>query len=386
MNIGKIRRIIYISIMILIILISSVGFTYAATSSELKQKQSDIDSKIAETNSEIAGVKSKMTTALNQINELNSEISTYQSEINNLQDQISNLNTQITQKETNIQEEQQKFDSQKEALEKRLVAMYETGTTSYLDVLLSSDGLADFISKYYMIEQLAEYDQELLDRIQNTKQQIETEKNSLETAKNEVQSSKSAVETKKSALSTSVNQKNSLVSNLSEEEKALEEQLEEFEQDKKAIQAELAALSRKNSVKTVVAPSAAGYTSPLPGRTKANITTGYQAYAGHTGVDFACGAGTPILAVKSGTVVTSKALRRANGSYRSYGEYVVIDHHDGTMTLYAHMSSRAVSQNQTVSQGQQIGSVGSTGNSTGPHLHFEVLIGGNPTNPKAYLP
>ena len=93
-----------------------------------------------------------------------------------------------------------------------------------------------------------------------------------------------------------------------------------------------------------------------------------------------------ILAVKSGTVVKSLALRYPNGSYRSYGEYVVIDHHDGTMTLYAHMSSRAVSTNQTVSQGQQIGSVGSTGNSTGPHLHFEVLIGGDPTNPVPYLP
>ena len=390
MNINKMKRIIFISTLVLIVVISGISFTYAATSSELQQQQSDIDKKIDQTNSEIAGVKTEMSTALQQISKLNSEISTYQTEINNLQSQIGNLNTQIEEKETNIQEQQQKFDSQKEALEKRLVAMYETGTTSYLDVLLSSEGLADFISKYYMIEQLAEYDQELLDRIENTRQQIESEKNSLESTKSEVQTSKDAVETKKSALSTSVNQKNQLVSNLSQEEKELEEQLEQFEQDKRQIQAELAAISKKNPVKDVVAPSAAGYISPLAGKTKANITTGYGSYqtrsGRHTGVDFACSSGTPIRAVKSGTVVKSLALRYPNGNYKSYGEYVVIDHHDGTMTLYAHMSSRAVSVNQTVSQGQQIGSVGSTGNSTGPHLHFEVLIGGTPTNPVPYLP
>lgn len=390
MNISKIRRIICISILALITLISSISLTYAATSSELQQQQSQIDKEIDKINSEIKDVKTQKSTTLDQIGKLNDEISTYQSEIDTLQNQIGTLNTQITEKEANIEEEQKKFDAQKEALEERLVAMYEAGSTTYLDVLLSSDGLADFISKYYLIEQLAEYDQELLDRIQNTKNQIESEKTSLENTKNEVQTSKSAVETKKSALSTSVNQKNQLVSNLTAEEKELQEKLEDFEADKRAIQSELAALSKKNPVKNVVAPSAAGYISPLAGKTKANITTGYGSYqtrsGRHTGVDFACSAGTPILAVKSGTVVKSLALRYPNGSYRSYGEYVVIDHHDGTMTLYAHMSSRAVSTNQTVSQGQQIGSVGSTGNSTGPHLHFEVLIGGDPTNPVPYLP
>ena len=163
--------------------------------------------------------------------------------------------------------------------------------------------------------------------------------------------------------------------------------LEEFEKDKAEIQKQLAALAAKSSGKAV-APSAAGYISPLSGKTKSNITTGYYGYSGHTGVDFACGAGTPVRAVKSGKVITSTALRRPNGSYKSYGEYVVIDHNDGTMTLYAHMlsGSRTVSPGQKVSQGQTIGKVGSTGNSTGNHLHFEVRVGGRPRNPTPYLP
>lgn len=388
MNIKNISKIICSVLIILIIISSHAIITFAATSQELRDQQADIDAQIKETSSEIAGVKSKMTKALNQINDLNAEISTYETEIGSLQEQIDSLNAQITEKQANIDEEQKKFDEQKNLLEKRLVAMYETGTISYLDMLLSADGLADFISKYYLIAQLAEYDEELLAKIENTRIQIENEKNSLEEAKNTIQTSQNELQSKKSSLASSVSAKNALVSNLSAEEASLQDQLEEFEKDKREIQAQLAALARKNPSAVSVAPSAAGYTSPLPGRTKANITTGYQAYKGHTGVDFACSGGTSIMAVKSGTVVISTALRRSNGTYKSYGEYVAIDHHDGTVTLYAHMlsGSRAVSVGQSVSQGQVIGQVGSTGNSTGNHLHFEVRIGGSAVNPTPYLP
>ncbi len=388
MNIKSLKRIVCISILVLMILFWDVSLTYAATSSQLQQQQRNIDKEIEKTNSEIAGVKGQMTDTLNQINKLNSEISTYENEIDDLETRINSLNNDIEVKTTNIQEQEQKYAIQKDLLDKRLVALYETGSTSYLDMLLSADGLAEFISKYYTIEQLAEADEELLAKIESTRKQIEDERASLQNAKNEVENSKTAVVGKKKSLSSSVNQKQSLVSNLSAEEAALQEQLEEFEEDKRRIQKELAALAAQSSVKTVVAPSAAGYISPLDGKTKSNITTGYYGYAGHTGVDFAIAGGTPVRAVKAGKVVTSTALRRPNGSYRSYGEYVVIDHNDGTMTLYAHMQSgsRTVQPGDKVSQGQTIGKVGSTGNSTGNHLHFEVRIGGKPTNPGPYLP
>ena len=134
-------------------------------------------------------------------------------------------------------------------------------------------------------------------------------------------------------------------------------------------------------------PSASGYIRPVVGY---SITTGWMGYSGHTGVDFSGSgiSGKPVLAVKAGTVVTSTALKYSNGNYRSYGEYIVINHHDGTMTLYAHGApgSRLVSAGQSVSQGQQIMSVGTTGNSTGYHLHFEVRVNGRPVNPTPYLP
>lgn len=383
----KYKRIIYIIFLVVILLVSSVGITFATTTSELQQKQKEIDNQIKEINSEIAGNKAQMTNALTQINKLNSEISNYENEITDLETRIETVTAQITEKETNIKEQEIKFENQKELLSKRLVALYESGSTSYLDLLLSADSLSDFISKYYMIEQLAEYDEDLLNQIENTKKQIEAEKEYLISAKEEIENSKVAVVSKKNSLSSSKTQKEALVTTLSEEEKSLQEQLEEFEKDKKEVQRQIAALASKYKG-TAVAPSAAGYTSPLPGRTKSNITTGYGAYAGHTGVDFACAGGTPILAVKSGKVVTSTALKYSNGHYKSYGEYIVIDHGDGTMTLYAHMQpgSRIVSVGSSVSQGQQIGSVGTTGNSTGNHLHFEVWANGRRTNPVPYLP
>lgn len=383
MNINKLKGILCISVLLILFSINCFGIVYAVSSSDLK----DIDEQIEEKSSELAGVKGKLSENLNQINELNAEISTVQNDIDDLQSKIDSLTSQITTKDANIKEQEEKYATQKDLLDKRLVALYESGSTSYLDMLLSSDGLADFISKYYTIEILAESDQELLTKIDNTKKQIENEKASLEAAKAEIQTSQAAIVEKKNTLAASKKQKSSIASTLSEEEKILEQQLEEFEEDKRRIQKELAALASKNNI-TPVAPSAAGYISPLAGKTKSSITTGYGAYKGHTGVDFACASGTPIYAVKSGTVVTSTALRNSSGNYKSYGEYIVIDHHDGTMTLYAHMypGSRLVSKDQNVSQGQQIGSVGTTGNSTGNHLHFEVRINGRCVNPTAYLP
>ena len=404
---GEMKKKFIVFLVLAIFIFSNLFIVYADEKSQLKDEQNSIDKKIEETNSEIAGVKSQMTDALNQINTYNSQIGSFENEMTDLTNQINNLTVQITEKQASIDEQVEKYNAQQELLNKRLVAMYESGSTSYLDMLLSSDGLADFISKYYIIEQLAEYDTELLNSIEQTRVQIETEKSELENSKVEVENSKIALEAKKNSLTVLLNEKNALVGTLSAEEKVLESELEQIEQDKKEIQAKLAAIAAreeaerqaaaaaaaaKNGETTTViepaSPSTSGFICPLAGKSKGNITTGYHGYAGHTGVDFACGSGTSVMAAKGGTVVISTALRNSGGGYRSYGEYIVISHGDGTSTLYAHMlpGSRTVSEGAKVSQGQVIGQVGSTGNSTGPHLHFEVRVNGRCVNPTAYLP
>ncbi|MCX4303190.1 MAG: peptidoglycan DD-metalloendopeptidase family protein [Clostridia bacterium] len=375
-------------ITLFVLLFASVSNVYATSKNELQNQQSELDQKINQTQTEIAGVKDKMSTELTQINRLNSQISEYQTELDSLQGQISSLTTEIEAKENEIKQKEEEYSARKETLEKRLVALYESGTTSYLDMLLSSESLSDFISKYYLISELANCDNDLLESIDKSKAEITVQKTALTNKKNEVQQAQETAERKRNTLNLTVSEKKVIVNNLSAEEKGLQEQLEEFEADRREIQVQLARIASKNGNVTPVAPSAAGYGSPLSGKTKANITTGYYGYTGHGGVDFACSAGTPVLAVKAGEVVTSKAMKRSNGTYKSYGEYIVIDHHDGTMTLYAHMlpNSRTVQEGATVSQGQQIGQVGTTGNSTGNHLHFEVRIKGARVNPTQYLP
>lgn len=383
MNIKRFFRILFISLVILILLVSGMNLVYATTTSDLK----DIDEKIEQTNNEIKEVKKEMTEALSQISKLNAEISSYENDIEDLESQIGGLESQIKLKENEIAEQEEKFNTQCELLEKRIVALYEMGSIGYLDILLSSGNLYELVSNYYLISEITENDGELLDKIETVKNKIIDEKEYIESAKEELEKNQKSMQSKKASLASSKSSKQNLVANLNEEEAALEKELEEHEQEKKKIQADLAAKA-KNSVITV---SPGGYASPLLGRTKSSITTGYGSYSWggtHTGVDFAVPAGTAIVAVKAGTVVTSTALRRSNGTYKSYGEYIVIDHHDGTMTLYGHMSpgSRLVGTGASVSQGQQIGSVGQTGNATGNHLHFEVRINGRPVNPTSYLP
>lgn len=407
------------AIVVAIIICTTTLVSFATSTTELENQKSSLQDKIDETSSEMAGVHSKMTNALNEVNKLNGQISDCEIKISEYEIQIQNLTTSISEKEKNIQEQQVKYEAQQLQLQKRLVAVYMSGNTTYLDVLLSSSSLTDFISKYYFLEKLAEADTTLITEIQTLKTQIEAEKASLENNKNEVLASKANIESQKKAIEVLLRDKQKIVTSLSVEEKALQVQLDEFEQDKKEIQQEIARIAAENAKKVQQttssnnssnvssspsnnvntnhvpsAPSSSGFICPLAGRSKSDITTGFYGYKNHHGVDFARNSkgvvnGMPVLAAKSGTVVISKALKRANGTYKSYGEYILINHGDGTLSLYAHMQagSRKVQTGAWVNQGQQIGNVGSTGNSTGPHLHFEIRsASGGYLNPSNYLP
>ena len=142
--------------------------------------------------------------------------------------------------------------------------------------------------------------------------------------------------------------------------------------------------SSSSSVKSV-----GGYAFPVKGCSLSNIRNrSYPSYAGHTGIDINIGVkGKSVVAAKDGVVIVSEALRSSSGAYKSYGEYIMIKHSNGTVTLYGHLKagSRKVKVGQKVSKGQVIGTVGSTGNSSGTHLHFEVRVNGNPVNPYRYL-
>lgn len=389
-------KIIVILIIGIFLLQNSVAI--AATKTELNNSQAETDKKIEEAKEELEGIQAEKSETLQEVEKLTTQISEYQSQIDTLDSQISELNDKIEEAQANLDKSQEDYNKQEELLEARLVATYEAGETSYLDFILSSNSITDLISNYYLVTEVATNDAELLEQIQKQKEEIERAKETLENSKKELDTSKASKQSVATQLKDSKAQKDSYVAKLTEDEKQTQEELEQFEEDKRAIANQLAAIAKQEAAERAAAqknngntgssssPSTSGFIRPVNGY---SITCGWYGYSGHTGVDFSGSgiSGKPVLAAKSGTVITSTALKNSNGSYRSYGEYIIINHHDGTMTLYAHGApgSRLVSQGQSVSQGQQIMSVGTTGNSTGYHLHFEIWVNGARVNPAPYL-
>lgn len=387
------NKIISLTIIFTLLLIPNLSIA-TTSKSELNSEMDEINQKEQQKKEEQQEIKNEKSETLLEVESLITQISSYETEIENLNSQISDLSAKIEDTQAKLTIEEENFKQQEKDMQERLIAVYEMGETSVLDMILNSKGIVDLVSNYYLATELANYDAELLDEIDRKKNEIQAMKTSLEEDKQQIETNKNNIEKTNKALIDAKQTKDKRVAELNEEEKTIQAELEQFEKDKKEIQAELAAIAAKEAQENggnypTVKPSASGYIRPINGY---SITTGlyYSNGSYHGAVDYS-GAGItgkPILTVKSGTVVTSKALKYPNGNYRSYGEYIVINHHDGTMTLYAHglPGSRKVEDGQTVSQGQIIMNVGTTGNSTGPHLHFEVLVNGRRVDPRPYLP
>ncbi len=405
-------------VVIMVLLLQTNTFVLAETKEQLEKKQNENNKQINQTQSELEEVQTEKSETTKQVEELSTQIADYESQIETLNGQITELNSKITQSEKELQKAQEDYTQQEALLNARLVATYEAGETSYLDFLLSSESIIDLISNYYLVAEVANSDTELLEKIEKQKQDIEKAKKELEGSKQELATSKASKQSVTTQLQTAKEEKKQQVAKLSEDEQKLQEKIEELRQanvsidnEIRAAQAAIEAARRKqeeerkkqeanNSNKKPSNPStggsagsgsvsSSGFIYPVPsGYTR--ITTGlnYSNGSYHGAVDFGSGGinGQPIYAVADGYVVTSKRL---NGSY---GNYIIIAHYNGLYTLYAHGQdgSRRVSAGDTVTQGQQIMNVGSTGNSSGPHLHFEVRQSpgeySNRVNPMGYLP
>lgn len=378
--------------------ISMTGYVYA-TSDELSGQIDEINAQIREKENEKAQIESEKSQTLSEVESLIYQISSYESEISKLSREINSLESQISDAQEKINAQQRNYEKLDEEMQNRLLVIYEAGDTSFLDILLGSNDLVDLISNYYIASEIAKADAEMLDEIQKKKNEIEAAKQGLEDNKTELEEVRTVQEQTSRALTETRNLKSQKVEELDEQERSTQAQIEAFEEHKAQIEDELRRIAEEErrrqiesgEASTIITsnPSSSGYIYPVAGYP---ITTGiYYSWGGwHGAVDFSGGGiyGEPIVAVKSGTVVTSRAAKDSYGDYYSYGEYIIINHHDGTMTLYAHgePDSRRVYEGEYVSQGQVIMNVGTTGNSTGPHLHFEVRVDGERVDPRPYLP
>ena len=405
-----------IGVIIIGIIISYPNLILAETESELNNQKEDNNEKITQAQQEKERVTNEKNQTIDEVNTLTEQITDYQSQINDLDAQIDEANNKLEEQTKKLEEAEKQYNDQQDTLNTRIVALYEAGETSYLDVLLSSESVTDFISNYYIISEIAECDVELLEQIDNQKQEIAKAKEEIENSKNQLATAKADKERVSQELQEKKSEKDSYVAQLSQEEQDIEAQIEELQQANIQIDKDIAAAreaarkkleeekkkqqqqnnnnnsgsnSGSSSGGGISNPSSAGFIYPVPSG-YATITTNlyYSNGSYHGAVDFGTGgiSGQPVYAVADGVVITAKALTT------SYGNYIIIMHRDGLYTLYAHgqPGSIAVSQGQYVTQGQQIMRVGNSGNSTGPHLHFEVRTGNglysDRVDPRPYLP
>ena len=366
-------------------------------------EKSELNQKIKATKENLNDVNSKKEESQNKVDDLKSQIAEYEKEINSLKDEIEQKQKEIKEMQEKLDKLEKERQEKQDLLDQRLITMYENGETTYLDVLLSSADITDFISKYYMVETVTEADKELIEGLEADKKEIEETKNKLNASLDEVEKKKEEQESIQTKLNKAKNKEEAKVESLTEESHDLEEDIEAYEKKMKELDAKEKAQEEALKHKIEEAEKNHGSNSGSSGSSSSGgsvsskgfirpVTSGritatmyYSSGKYHGAVDFGVSTGTPVYAAADGIVVTSTW-----GGSDSYGYYIKIKHYNGLYTLYAHGSSLVAKVGQEVNQGDLIMYSGNTGNSTGPHLHFEVRKspGGysNRVNPLNYLP
>lgn len=389
------------------IILNTVSISYAASS--ISSQKNELNQKIQETKDNLNEVNSQKEESQNKVNDLASQIDSYETQINSLKSEIETKTNEVNELQKKLDELEAEREKNQSLLDERLVTLYEAGEVSYLDMLLSSTDLTEFISSYYMIETLTAADKELIQNLENDKQEIADTQEKVNASLDEIETKKSELETVQQQLSEAKNEEQTKVDELTEQSHDLESDVEEYEKKMKELdakeKAQEVALQKKyeeakkkaEQENSSSSSSSSGSSSNSGGSVSSQgfirpVKTGsitatmyYSSGKYHGAVDFGVSVGTPVYAAADGIVVTSTW-----GGSDSYGYYIKIKHYNGLYTLYAHASSLVVSVGQEVKQGQLIMYSGNTGNSTGPHLHFEVRVspGGysNRVNPLNYLP
>lgn len=369
---------------VLIIIICSISIVSFATDVEdLQVQYSDIQIQLDEQNQELANVQSELSENLQQLQSIDDTITSTQNDLSGLSSEIDNLKTTIETTELKVTELEETYEKEQGDLDERLISVYEAGETYYLDVLLNSRSLMDFLSNYFLISEITEYDSRLIQDVENEKKEMEETKDFLQNSKNDfVTKKQNQIKAEKVLQNTKVIRENK-IAELTEEELKIQSSIDEYKQKFSEVEAEIKWITT-NSVGTEYIGGVMAW--PVPGHTIISSTFGMRThpitgvYKLHTGIDISAPMGTDFIAVADG-IVTKACYNPA------YGNMIIIDHGGGIETLYAHGQDGGilVQIGDTVKQGQPILKVGSTGYSTGPHAHFEVRVNGQPVNPLPYV-
>lgn len=364
---------------VFIIAFNPITVSYAETLKELKAQQDNIKQEIENTKEQLKEMETRADTIENQIKELDLKVSSAASELMEVEKELEIINMNIDENEKQQKEAEENIIEKTELFEQRLRVMYKSGNTGYLEVLLSSKDIKDFLSRQNMVESIAKQDQELIRYMKEQRDIIEEKKIELQAQRASVESTKNKIKERKEKLEASTREKELLMSRLEQDVKSFEKEYDKLNDLAKSVEKEIVKLQ-----------SAAGeYTGgrmqwPVPGRSRISSPFGYRIHPifkvkkMHTGIDIPAPTGNNIVAAAAGNVIYS-------GWLGGYGNVIMIDHGGKIVTLYAHNSALVAKEGAVVGRGDVVAKAGSTGNSTGPHLHFEVRKNGTYVDPIAWL-
>ncbi len=346
-----------------------------ARSKEIKEKEAQIKSKEKEKD---AQVEKRIA--------LDAQITALSHDVDDVEAIIKEKDAEIAEKNARITELQAIIDKNKDTLKHRVRIMYEYGSTSYLEILLEADGFGDLLTRISILKDIITHDRAIINEYIASQTEFENAKQAIVTEREEQVNAKNMLETKRSELKALQAEKQAAIDSLNADIKALEREEKAAEAEYQSIMAQVKKAQQKNSgsSSTTVTKGTGQFVWPSEASTR--VTSNYgkrekpnaNATSMHRGIDIGAPHGTNVLAADAGTVIVA-------GTGRSYGNYIVIDHGNGYTTLYAHNSRLCVGVNDKVTKGQVIAKVGSTGNSTGPHIHFEVSKNGTIVNPMNFF-
>ena len=379
----------------LALLLTALDFTGALAVTQadidaLQDDASELDAKRKELESQLDSLSDDKEQALKRKELLDQQISNPSAQIANVEAQIAEYEELITQTEAELADAEEREEAQYELFCSRVRSMEEQGTISYWSVLFKADSFTDLLSRLDFVNEIMDYDQRVIQDLQDLQQEITEKKESLEDSRSQSEAAKAKLVSEKSTLDKQRADAVALVNEINANEAEYQSTLDAIDAEEEAIQARIVELSRQlaaqqaASGQTTSNAALGGYIWPVSSRRITspfgNRNTGIAgASTNHKGVDIGgVYYSSEVHAAKAGTVIVSQYSS-------SYGNYVVVSHGSGNTTLYAHMSSRSVSVGQWVDQGDVLGITGSTGISSGPHLHFEITENGVRVDPLQYL-
>ena len=379
----------FLALVLVALAIVPAGPALAVSQSEIDALEEQRDALKAEREEMQAGIdelKNEQAGVLEQKRALDEQNEVYRQELELIEEQVSLYTRLVDEKAAELEKATAAETEQLAIYKQHVRAMEENGNYTYLSIIFGSKSLSELMANLDMIGEIMEADKRIYDQYTAAREDAEEIKAEYETTLSALADKQAEYEAEKADLEAKIAEANDMIAQLEEEINSnydlYLEVLAQEEALESDIQSMIAEMERQEAANSIT--STGTYIWPLPGYSPGSaygwrMHPIFNEMRFHAGEDIGAPSGTPILAADSG--VATVIPDNGNG----YGNYIMINHGGGRVTLYAHMSAFAISNGATVSQGQVIGYVGSTGNSTGPHLHFEVRVNGATTDPKQYF-